>query len=172
MQRREDSVQNGVSAVTLDHLIRAVITGQRYNQQRLGTEALRYSRKLSNIYGRDLPEDIHEEVFTQAFVEVFKFGPTALAAKSGKALFRAAVLNAVRVVRASYAPPGCRTRPTGEPEERRVIAEDIGRIPDQDALARATVGDGNEQAIDLDLLGDAVCTMPVSRQIRSLRLHQ
>ena len=97
-------MENGVSTVTLDDLIRAALNGQPYNQQRLGTQARLYARRLSKSYAGDLPDDLHEEVFSQAFVELFEVGPAALAFRTGKAVFRRAVLAAIRSVRAAYTP--------------------------------------------------------------------
>ena len=97
-------MQNGVSAVTLDDLIKAALTGQRYNQQRLGTQARLYARRLSKVYAVALPDDLHDEVFGQAFVELFEAGAAALANRTGKAIFRRAVLAAIRSVRSAYAP--------------------------------------------------------------------
>ena len=56
-------MQNGVSTVTLDDLIKAALTGQRYNQQRLGTQARLYARRLSKSFASDLPDDLHDEIF-------------------------------------------------------------------------------------------------------------
>jgi DNA-directed RNA polymerase specialized sigma24 family protein len=143
---------NGVSKVTLDQLIHSALTGQPYNHERLGREARAYARKLSAAYGKDLAEDLHEEVFTQAFVELLEAGADALAERPGKSLFRDAVLSAIRVVRASYAPPGQRTRPTAKAARARVAAEDIGRITDAPTIERCTVGDGPERSLDFDRL--------------------
>lgn len=76
-------MENGVSNVTLDELIKAALTGQRYNQPRLGKQAWLYSQRLSKARAPDLPEDQHQDVFTQAFEELFRSGlafwPTAAA---------------------------------------------------------------------------------------------
>jgi hypothetical protein len=156
MQRKEDSVQNGVSTVTLDDLIKAALTGQRYNQQRLGTQARLYARRLSNIYASNLPDDLHEEIFGQAFVELFEAGAAALAHRTGKAVFRRAILAAIRSVRASYAPPGKRTRASANAPGRKVAAEDVGRIADKETIQRCTVPDETgERSIDFDLFSDS-----------------
>jgi hypothetical protein len=153
MQRKEDSVKNGVSTVTLDTLITAALTEQPYNQPRLGREARLYARRLSKAYGKDLTEDQHEEVFGQAFVELFQADRRDLATMSGKAMFRRAVRSAVRVVRASYTAPGQRTRSKkGAVDKGRVAAEHIGQMADARTLERCTVGEGTERTIDFDLL--------------------
>jgi hypothetical protein len=132
----------GVSYVTLDSLIRAALTGQPYSQQRLGAEAERYALKVSRAKAPDLPDDQHDEVCLEAFVELLKLDGNALSKHSGKILFRRAVLAAIRNVRASYAPPGERTRPAKKPRPPKVAAEDIGRIADEKILAQCTVSEG------------------------------
>lgn len=133
-------MKNGVST-TLDDLIKAALTGQPYNQRRLGIEAQKYARRLSNAKAPDLAEDLHEDICQQAFLELFRAGPDDLAERSGKALFRRAVLAAVRIVRAAHAPPGERTRHTKDPSPARVAAEAIGQIVDQSSLARSGLAD-------------------------------
>lgn len=150
---------NGVSTIGLDQLIQAALTGQPYNQQRLGKEAERYSLRLSFAKAPDLPEDLHDEICLQAFVELMQLGADALQRHSGRILFRHAVLAAIRSVRASYAAPGERTRiPKSErPDQARsfkVAAEDVGRIPDADTIERATVTQGAFSLIDFDRLPD------------------
>lgn len=150
---------NGVSTVSLDHLIRAALTGQRYNQQRLGKEAERYSLRLSRARAPDLPEDLHDEICLQAFVELMNMGAGALERHRGRVLFRHSVLAAIRSVRASYAAPGERTRTPkrerpDQPPSFKVAAEDVGRIPDAYAIERATVTQGDFGYIDFDRLPD------------------
>lgn len=148
-------MKNGVSTVTLDDLIKAALTNQPYNNQRLGNQARLYARRLSNAYASDLPEDLHEEVCNQAFVELFEAGPAALAERSGKAIFRRAVLAAIRTVRASYAPPGCRTRPTAAETRSAIAAEDVGRIADEQSMKRSIVlDDAGTPFIDFDKFSD------------------
>jgi hypothetical protein len=148
-------VQNGVSTVTLDDLIKAALTGQRYNQQRLGTQARLYARRLSKVYAAALPDDLHDEVFGQAFVELFEAGAAALANRTGKAIFRRAVLAAIRSVRSAYAPPGTRTRPNAKAAYQAVAAEHVGRIANKQTVQRCTVlSEAGEFSIDFDLFGD------------------
>jgi hypothetical protein len=133
-------------------LVKAALTGQRYNQQRLGTQARLYSRRLSKVYASDFPDDLHEEVFGQAFVELFEVGAAALAHRSGKAIFRQAVLAAIRSVRASYAPPGYRTRSRADESRQKIAAEDVGRIADRQTVERCTIlNEAGERFIDFDL---------------------
>jgi DNA-directed RNA polymerase specialized sigma24 family protein len=148
-------VENGVATISLDDLIKATLTNQPYNQQRLDTQARLYVRCLSKSYASDFPEDLHEEVVGQAFVELFKAGPAGLAARSGKALFRRAVLAAIRDVRASYAPPGHRTRPSTKETGNAVAAEHVGRIANKKLLEFCTVLDTNGTAyVDFDRFSD------------------
>ena len=142
---------HGVSTVTFDDLIEAALGGHPYNQQRLGLEAQRYARRLSNARAADLAADLHDDVFSQAFVELFQADAAALARYGGKGLYRRAVLAAIRSVRAAYAPAGQRTR-SAPAEKRRVAAEDIGHIADQHTIEQATaIEDG---ALDFDRLPD------------------
>lgn len=154
-------MSNGVSTVTLDHLIQAALTGQPYNQPRLGAEAERYSLRLTRAKAPDLPDDLHEEICLEAFVELFKVGAGALEKHSGRILFRRAVLAAMRTVRASYAPPGERTRsPKREvatpqqPVPARIAAEDVGRIADAQTVESNTVIEGDFGQIDFDRFPD------------------
>lgn len=145
---------NGVSTVTLDDLIKAALTGQPYNQQRLGREAARYARRLSKSKAPDLPEDLHDDVGQQAFVELFQADPGALAKHGGKRLFRRTVLAAIRTVRASYAPPGQRTRTSKEQQHPCVAAEDVGRVADPREVERCRVTENGGIVIDFDLFPD------------------
>jgi hypothetical protein len=141
--------------VTLSNLVEAALMGRNYNHQRLGNEAKRYSRKITNRFCADFPEDRHEEVFTQAFVELCLLGLDALTGTTGQALLRRGVFAAIRVVRSDYAEPGQRTRrpPKKAPAEpKRVAAEDVGHIADADMVNSCTVGEGAEARIDFDLL--------------------
>jgi len=143
-----------MSGVTLSNLVEAALMGRNYNHQRLGNEAKRYSRKITNRFCADFPEDRHEEVFTQAFVELCSLGPDALTGTTGQALLRRGVFAAIRVVRSDYAEPGRRTRRPprkAPPEPARVAAEDVGRIADADTVKACTVGEGHEARIEFDL---------------------
>lgn len=170
-------MQSGVATVTLDDLIKAALTGQRYNQQRLGTQARLYSRRLSKVYASDFPDDLHEEVFGQAFVELFEVGAAALAHRTGKAIFRRAVLAAIRSVRASYVPPGYRTRPKADEARQRIAAEDVGRLADKRAVERCTVlNEAGERSIDFDLFAhpDALAdqaNMENRREVEQILQH-
>ena len=151
----------GVSCITLDHLIQAALTGQPYNQQRLGAEAERYSLRLTRAKAPDLPDDLHDEICLEAFVELFKVGAGGLAKHSGRILFRRAVLSAMRAVRASYAQPGERTRPAKRksaamqpPNPARIAAEDVDRIVDAQTLESSKVIDGEFGHVDFDRFPD------------------
>jgi DNA-directed RNA polymerase specialized sigma24 family protein len=147
--------------VTLDDLLTAALTGLPYNQLRLGREAKRYARRITNRAGPDFPEDRHEEVCHEAFVALWMRGAGVLTSGSAQKAFRKAVIAAVRTVRRDYAQPGERTRlPSRKkpPAPPRVAAEDIGVIPDADALANATVVEGEHSRIDVDRLPSASAT--------------
>lgn len=144
-----------MSGVTLSHLVEAALTGRTYNHQRLGNEARRYSRKITNRVCADFPEDRHEEVFTQAFVELCSLDADALAGATGLTLLRRGVFAAVRVVRSDYAEPGRRTRRPprkAPPAPARVAAEDVGRIADAETVARCSLGKDEQAAIEFDRL--------------------
>lgn len=147
-----------MSGVTLNVLITATLNGQARNHERLGREAERYARKITNRFCPDFPEDRHGEVFQQAFVELFTFGAGALAGRTGLALFRRSVFNAIRAVRSMYTAPGERTRRPSRkspPDPRRVAAEDVGQIADAETVERCTMGDGTQAHIDFDMFGSA-----------------
>lgn len=135
----------------LNDLIEAALRGERYNQDRLGREARRYCDAIMRGRCADMPEDLLDEIFQQSFVELFAAGPGALAKKSGKKLFRAMIFNAIRIVRADYAPPGTRTRsaPKGAPPQK-VAAEDIGHAVSRAEVARCTVISETGPYIDFD----------------------
>lgn len=147
-------MKNGVSTVSFDHLIKAALTGQPYNQPRLGREAQRYARRLSKAKAFDLPDDLHDEICQEAFADLFKKGPAGLAKLSGKALFRRSVLAAIRSIRAAYASPGQRTRLTKEPHYAQVAAEDVGQVADPRTVERNTIIEGDSVSIDFDRFPD------------------
>ena len=100
-----------MSGVTFDQLLVAAVSDLPYNQQRLGREAKRYAEKISRARAPDLAADQHEEVAMEAFGKFWKERGDPPEGKSQVKVFRACVLAAIRIVRASYAPPGTRTRP-------------------------------------------------------------
>lgn len=141
--------------VTLDDLLTAALTGQPYNQLRLGREAKRYARRITNRAGPDFPQDRHEEVCHEAFVALWMQASAVLNCGTAQKAFRKAVIAAIRTVRRDYAAPGERTRlPSRKkpPASPRVAAEDIGMIPDFEMLARATVREGEHSYVDVDQL--------------------
>lgn len=148
-----------MSGVTLNILIESALLQRPYHQQRLGLQATRYCRAITNRFCADFPEDRHEEVLGQAFAELMSTGPDALAIRSGSSIFRRAIFAAIRIVRADYAPPGHRTRrmPADMPPQK-VAAEDIGRIADRQIIERCTVGEVGDRHLDLDLLENHAAT--------------
>lgn len=128
---------HGFSTITLDNLITAALTGQPYNQVRLGNEARRYARRVSNAKAFDLPDDLHDEICQQAFVELFQKSAADLAKHGGKRLFRLAILSAVRTVRSNYTPAGQRTRPIKRQHGNSV---DAGNIKQGSKLRIGTCG--------------------------------
>lgn len=148
-------MKNGVSTIDLEFLIRAALTGQPHNPRRLQDEAERYARRLSKAKAPDLPDDLHEEVFQEAQCLLIQWGPEALIKRTGKQLFRQAVMRSIRIVRANNAPPGEKTRWTREPPPTpRVAAEDIGRVADTREIERCTVPELAGVVIDFDRFPD------------------
>lgn len=145
-------MKNGVTTIRLDDLIEAALTNKPYNQQRFGLEVERYSRRISKARAPDLPDDLHYDIAQEALALLFKAGAPVLATDTGKSALRKAVLRAVRVVRASFAPPGERTRATAGAKTANIAAEHVGQIPNAAAIERATVGQGLNRSVDFDLL--------------------
>ncbi|MEG3162714.1 hypothetical protein U1763_19615 [Sphingomonas sp. LB2R24] len=142
-----------MSGVTLNILIESALLQRPYHQQRLGLQAARYCRAITNRFCADFPEDRHEEVLGQAFAELMSAGSDALTIRSGLSVFRRAIFAAIRIVRADYAPPGHRTRRMpADTLLPKVAAEDIGRIADRQAIERCTIGEVGDRHLDLDLL--------------------
>lgn len=142
-------MQNGVNTVSLDQLIVAALTGKsNRNHQRFGKEAERYALVVARAKAPDLAPDLHYEVAQQAMIELFKFGPRALVGTTGKALFRKAVLNAVRIVRANNAPPGERTRRQKEPAAQLTAVDVASARIDLRRVRRAgETGSGDPPAV-------------------------
>lgn len=144
-------MQNGVSKTTLAALIQAALTGSHaYNNQRFGSAVLAYAGRMCRARASDLPDDLVEDVAQEAMVSLFAAGATALTATPPLKLLRHAVLAGIRKVRADHAPPGQRTRRYREEPPDRVAAEDAGRIADAEAVAAATLLEGNHSYIDVD----------------------
>lgn len=122
-------MQNGVATVGLDQLFEAALTGKPYNQHRLGNEAHRYARAISTARAGDLPVDLHDEIFQQAFADLWDKGAAALEGVGGKEAFRQAVYSAIRTVRANYAPAGEKTRRSAKkPNHGKVAAHHVEQI--------------------------------------------
>lgn len=144
-------MKSGDPSTTLDHLIHAALTRGRYNHSRLGLEAKRYALAISKAKAGDLDDDLHEEVFTQAFLHLFQWGPDILTKRSGKSAFRRAVLAAIRAVRATNAPPGERTRKGKSVVlTHKVAADAVGAL----AAARSDADEiDDREADDVDIDG-------------------
>lgn len=149
-----------MSGVTLTTLLTAALTGQRYNHQRLGDQALRYARILAARYAPKLPDDLHEDIVQEALLDLLAQGPGVLGTMPVSKLFRRAILAGIRKVRADYTPAGERTRaaPKGAKIDR-VAAEDVCNIPDAGAMERATRGDGETQHIEFDMFESPAAAM-------------
>ncbi len=148
-------MKNGVSTIDLESLIRAALTGQPHNARRLQDEAERYARRLSKAKAPDLPDDLHEDVFQEAQCLLTQCGADGLAKRTGKQLFRQAVVRSIRIVRANNAPPGEKTRWTREPPPTPLVAaEDIGRVADNRELERCSVPEATGVVIDFDKFPD------------------
>ena len=152
MQRKEDYVKNGVTGVGLDDLIEAALTDKKYNHQRLGNEIQRYAGRVSAARAPDLPRDLHEDVAQETILILWRWGGDALAKRKPRELLRAAVLEAIRVVRTSYTPPGRPTQPSGKKEPARVAPETVEQVMGLEDIRRATVDDGIGPSIDFDLV--------------------
>lgn len=145
-------MKNGAVTIRLDDLIEAALTNKPYNQARFGRDVERYARRISKARAPGLPDDLHADIAQEALALLFKAGAAVLATGTGKAALRKAVLKAVRIVRASFAPPGERTRARAGAKPAHIAAEHVGRLIDGSAIERATVGVGPNRAIDFDLL--------------------
>jgi RNA polymerase sigma factor (sigma-70 family) len=156
-------VSSGVSSITLDQMIRALVLGAPYNNPRFGREADRYARRITNRYASDLPDDFHEEVVHEAIADLMEIGADALTHRSGLALFRRAVINAIRTIRANYAPPGRRSRLTGKPQRAAISADAAEHIPDAKQLEAATVLVGEHPVLDIDAFADRESEEPFHR---------
>jgi len=162
-----------MNGVTLNTLITAMLSCQPYNQPRLGREAKRYARKLSNRYGRDLVEDLHEEVFTEAFAQLFANGAAGLATRTGISLYRSAVLEAIRCVRASYTPAGARTRAAPrDAKVDRIAAEAGGHIVDAKLAEQCLVSDGEHRHFDVDRVADPIAASAMQNMIDSIDVER
>ena len=147
-------MKNGVS-IPLEDLIRLAFTDTPRSHERLGRAALRYSRSITLRRCPDLPDDLHYEIFQQAFVELFRAGPDGIGTHGGVGAFRRAVFAAMRQVRADYAPPGRPTRRKSDEDATRVAAENVGQILDVKGLRQCTVTAGEHAELDLDQVASA-----------------
>lgn len=160
-------MQNGVS-ITLDQMIRALVLGTPYNNPRFGQQADRYARRITIRFAADLPDDFHEEVVHEALADLMEIDAAALAHRSGLSLFRRAVINAIRTIRANYAPPGRRTRLMGKPMSPTVAADAVDQIPTKRQVGQATVIVGDMPMIDVDAFADPRSDGPI-RQFECAR---
>lgn len=147
-----------MGGLTLDSMLEIALRERdfhrkSYNQQRLGLMGQRYCFAISRQRCPALPEDLHDEIFHEAFAKLFALDVEKLAAKPCKALFRDCIFAAIRTVRANYAPPGMPTRTSKtKPANRKIAAEHIGELVDADTMARCMAGEGDAANIDFDRL--------------------
>lgn len=156
-------MQRGVSTISLDQMIRGLLLGTPYNNSRFGREAFRYARRITSRFASDLPEDFHEEVVQEALADLIETGAAALTNRTGLGLFRRAVINAIRTIRANYSPPGRRSRLTTKPSRPTVAAESVDCIPDAKQMERATVTFCDMPMIDVEAFADPHSDKPIRR---------
>ena len=144
-------MKNGVSTTNLAALIQAALTGTpKYNNQRFGLAVLAYAGRMCRARAPDLPDHLIEDVAQEAMTNLFAAGAAALDATPPLKLLRHSMLGAIRTVRADHAPPGQRTRRYKEESRDRVAAEQADQVPDAEAIAAATVREGEHAALDVD----------------------
>lgn len=148
-------MKSGVT-VTLDDLIEAALTGKNYNQARLGKEIARYAGRISAARAPELPDDIREEITQETILVLWRMGRQAMVKLGPRKLLRTAVLEAIRVVRTDYTPPGRPTQPTEKKKPGRVAAETVANVAT--CLHQITVDDGRGPTINFDLLPHPAAT--------------
>jgi hypothetical protein len=133
-----------------------------YNQQRLGLAAQRYCFAISRRRCQALPEDLHGDIFHEAFAKLFALDAERLAAKPAKAVYRDCIFAAIRTIKANYAPPGVPTRASStKPAKRKIAAEHIGELVDAETLAHCLVGEGDAASVDFDRLPSAAAAADI-----------
>jgi len=100
------------SHLKLDSLLRGFLAGNPVARDVLPRVAERYVLKIVRRIAADLPDDIHYEVVNQAFMNLTLQKPASYNPARGSAgtFLKLTVRNALRQVRATYAPPGHVTR--------------------------------------------------------------
>lgn len=141
MQTKEDSVKHGLSTITLNQLLTAALTGQPYNQRRLGQHLALYALRVSMRRAWWLPIDLHEEIGQEAFADLWQNKATLLANKTAKRAFRDCVVKAARTIQANYAAPGKRTRSYKSNQKDKVAAEQVEYIASFLAVAPGDAAD-------------------------------
>jgi DNA-directed RNA polymerase specialized sigma subunit len=109
---------------------------------------LNLTRKLAS----DLPDDLHEEVVQQAYLDLIgnssiRFDPQRGSAKS---FLYFAVRNALRIVRSNYCPPGAPTRSDTSSKDRSVSAlsiDDLDHEPGTLNVARQIIAGTEANAL-------------------------
>lgn len=96
----------------LDALLHRFLAGDHFAREELPRVARPYLRKIARRLGTELPDDIQQEVVNQALLNLTQQKPGNYDPERGtaKTFLRFMLQNAVRQVRASYAPPGHVTR--------------------------------------------------------------
>ena len=118
-------MNNGLSTITLNQLLTAALTGQPYNQRRLGEHLKLYALRVSMRRAWWLPVDLHEEIAQEAFADLWQNKTLLLAGKTAKRAFRDCVVKAARTIQANYALPGKRTRSYKSNQNDKVAAEHV-----------------------------------------------
>lgn len=156
-----------MGGLTLDSMLEIALRERdfhrkSYNQQRLGLTAQRYCFAITRQRCSGLPEDLHDEIFHEAFAKLFALDVEKLAAKPGKALFRDCIFAAIRTIKANYAPPGMPTRTSKtKPAKMKIAAEHIGELVDAETMARCVVGEGAAANFDFDRLPSAAAAAEI-----------
>jgi DNA-directed RNA polymerase specialized sigma24 family protein len=178
-------VRNGFASVSFESLITAALLGHLYHQGRFWQAASRYARVISRRRAPNLADDLHDDIVSEAIVQLLSAGAAGLEKRSGLQLFRIAVLRAIRKVRADNTAPGVRTRSGAYAEVGKVApeqVENIIRLPDApsevtainlDAVAHPDAGRAVQ---DFETRTDAerilaAATAPLATALRLIHFH-
>jgi hypothetical protein len=112
----EDPMGASPPALHLSALILVVMAGAGEHLSNLDGQARRYTRRIVATRAPDVPEDVRDEIANQALAALLRCHLADLEASGleARGFFRLRVIEALRQVRASYAPAGQRTRLTAK----------------------------------------------------------